>query len=487
MQAQNVNQKMATAIKWSGMAEVIAKLIQPISNMVLARLLTPNAFGIVATINIIISFADMFTDAGFQKYIIQHNFSDEEDLRKSLNVAFWSNLILSIVLWIIIFVFRDALASLVGNPGLGNILAIASLVLPVTSFSSIQIGYLKRKFRFKAIFKARIVTVLVPVFVTVPSAIILRSYWALIIGTMTVNIVNAIILTLNSDWKPHKYYSVNLLRNMISFSCWTLLEQFFIWLTAYIGTFIVGQYLNSYYVGLYKTSMLTVNQIMAIITSATLPVLFAGLSRLQNDRNQFVNTFYTFQKMIAMFVLPMSVGIYLYRNLVTQILLGSQWMEATSFIGLWGLMSGLTIIFGHYSSEVYRALGKPKLSVLSQGLHLSVLIPTLVITAQEGYEVLYIARSLVRFQAIFIDLIIMWLIVKISPIKMISNISKYIVVTIGMALLSTVLQNISVNVIWSFMSILICILFYFGALCLSNEERKMIFKIVGVVKRRIAK
>lgn len=487
MQVQNVNQKMATAIKWSGMAELIAKLIQPVSNMVLARLLTPDAFGIVATINIIISFADMFTDAGFQKYIIQHNFSNEESLRKSLNVAFWSNFILSIVLWIIIFIFKDPLASLVGNPGFGNVLAIASLILPVTAFSSIQIGYLKRKFRFQVVFKARIVTVLVPIFVTVPCAFIFRSYWALIIGTIAVSIVNAIILTLNSDWKPQKYYSEKLLKEMISFSCWTLLEQFFIWLTAYIGTFIVGQYLTSYYVGLYKTSMLTVNQIMAIITSATLPVLFAGLSRLQHDREEFINTFYTFQKMIAMCVLPMSVGIYMYRDLVTQILLGSQWTEATKFIGLWGLMSGLTIIFGYYSSEVYRALGKPKLSVLSQGLHLIVLIPVLVITAKKGYEVLYVARSLVRFQAIFVDLMIMWLVVKISPIKMISNMSKYVVATLGMGGLAIVLQNVSASIIWSFISILICIVFYFGVLYFSNEERKNILKIVNVVKGRIVR
>ena len=116
MDSKTVNKQMAVSVKWSGMAEIMAKLIQPISNMFLARLLTPEAFGVVATINIIISFADMFTDAGFQKYIIQHEFSDNSSLEKGLNVAFWSNFALSLLLWLVIFIFRNPLAALVGNP-----------------------------------------------------------------------------------------------------------------------------------------------------------------------------------------------------------------------------------------------------------------------------------------------------------------------------------------------------------------------------------
>lgn len=74
---------------------------------------------------------------------------------------------------------------------------------------------------------------------------------------------------------------------------------------------------------------------------------------------------------------------------------------------------------------------KPKLSVLSQGLHLIVLIPLLIYSAQKGYATLYVARSLVRFQAIFVDLVILWIAVKISPIKMIENMYRYIIATLG--------------------------------------------------------
>ena len=74
--------RVLNATKWSTFAEIMAKLATPIVNMVLARLLTPEAFGVVAAITIITSFADIFTDAGFQRFIIQHEYESDEELDK---------------------------------------------------------------------------------------------------------------------------------------------------------------------------------------------------------------------------------------------------------------------------------------------------------------------------------------------------------------------------------------------------------------------
>ena len=76
--SQELNEKSGRALAWSSITEIIAKLIVPIVNIILARLLAPEAFGAVATITMVITFAEVFTDAGFQKYIVQHEFEDEE-------------------------------------------------------------------------------------------------------------------------------------------------------------------------------------------------------------------------------------------------------------------------------------------------------------------------------------------------------------------------------------------------------------------------
>ena len=129
--ANNLNIQVKNATKWSAITEIIAKLITPITSMVLARLLTPEAYGIIATLSMIIVFAEIFTDAGFQKYIIQHEFKNEEDKDQSINVAFWSNLILSIFLLVIIALFSKSLMRLVGNPGYEVSLIVACISIQI--------------------------------------------------------------------------------------------------------------------------------------------------------------------------------------------------------------------------------------------------------------------------------------------------------------------------------------------------------------------
>ena len=209
---QELNTKVKVATKWSAITEIVAKLVTPITSMVLARLLTPEAFGVVTTLTMIITFAEIFTDAGFQKYLVQHEFKDERDRDESTNVAFWSNLIMSLLIWGIISIFAAPLAALVGNPGLGHVLIIACVSIPLAAFSSIQMALYKRDLDFKTLAKVRIVSSLVPLLITVPLAFWLRSYWALVIGTITVNLVNAVLLTVFSKWKPRLFYSIDKLK-----------------------------------------------------------------------------------------------------------------------------------------------------------------------------------------------------------------------------------------------------------------------------------
>lgn len=152
MNETNIKERVISATKWSSFTEILAKLVSPVTNMILARILAPEAFGVVATVTMIVSFADMFADSGFQKYLVQHEFKDEGEKYKNANVAFWTNFGISVLLWIIIIIFREELATLVGNPGLGKVIAISCFQLPLTSFSSIQMALFRRDFDFKTLF-----------------------------------------------------------------------------------------------------------------------------------------------------------------------------------------------------------------------------------------------------------------------------------------------------------------------------------------------
>lgn len=473
-----LNTKIVKATKWSSITEVVAKLITPITSIVLARLLTPEAFGVVATLTMVITFAEIFTDAGFQKYLIQHEFVDDIDKEQSTNVAFWSNLIMSLFIWLVIGIFADPLAAMVGNPGLGHVLAIACVSIPLAAFSSIQMALYKRDLDFKTLFKVRIVGICIPLLVTVPLAFYLRSYWALVIGTIATNCANAVLLTVYSKWKPRFYYSFAKLKEMFSFSAWSVVESISIWLTGYVDVFIIGVYLNEHYLGLYKTSMTVVGQIMGLVTAATTPILFSSLSRLQDDDNAFRTLFFKFQKLVGLIVIPLGVGIYCYSDLVTKLLLGNQWLEASSFIGLWGLTSAITIVLSHYSSEVYRAKGRPKLSVLAQVLHLIVLCPVVLIAVRYGFDVLSIARALVRIELILVNLIIVYSLVHISPLKMFLNISTPIIASVVMAIIALLIRQCNTGLVWQIISIILSCFVYFLMIMLFPSNRNILHSLL---------
>ncbi|MBQ8413438.1 MAG: lipopolysaccharide biosynthesis protein [Lachnospiraceae bacterium] len=480
--SENLNKSVKNATKWSAITEIASKLLTPIVSMVLARLLAPEAFGVVTTLTMIITFAEIFTDAGFQKYLVQHQFVDERDRDESINVAFWSNLVISLLIWGIITLFADSLATLVGNPGLGHVLVVACASIPLAAFSSIQMALYKRDFDFKTLFKVRIVGILIPLVITVPLAFWIRSYWSLVIGTLAVNFSNTVLLTWFSKWKPRFFYSWLKLKEMLSFTMWSLVEAVSIWLTNYVDVFIVGTMLSQYYLGLYKTSSTLVAQIMGLILAITSPILFSALSRLQDDEKEFQRLFFHFQKIVSILVIPLGVGIFLFSDLVTTIVLGEQWIEASGFVGLWALTSGFTIVLSYYASEVYRAKGKPNLSALAQIFHVIVLWPVVLITVRYGFEVLYIARSLVRLELILVNLIVLWVAINISPAKMFRNIYPSCLSSIVMVGVFYLLPE--TDLIWKqFIYVGICGFSYLLSISLFKEERGILFNLKSIIKR----
>lgn len=471
MAEKKLNKKIKNATKWSALTEVLAKIVVPLTTMLLARLLTPDAFGVVATMTMVISFADIFSDAGFNKYLIQHEFDSKEELEQCTNVAFWSNLGVSFFLWAFIAALSTPITKLVGCPGYELGLIVACMNIPLSSFSSIQTALYKRNFDFKTLFGARTIGVLIPLLITAPLAYFLRNYWALILGTVAKHLINAIYLTAKSPWKPRFYYRIKQLKQMLSFSIWTLFEAISIWLTGYADIFIVGTCLSKYYLGVYRTSMSMVAGITGIITSATTPVLFAALSRLQNNDEEYQNVFFKFQKIVSILVVPLGVGTFLFRDTLTTILLGDQWGEAVDFIGLWGLMSTITILFSHYASEVYRSKGKPRLSFIAQWLHIIVLVPVVYIFANRSFESLYVARSLVRLQSVLVDCILLYFCIKLSPWEMAKNVFPAFFASAVMFAAGMGLRTITTSFGWCLLFIAICAIVYFVVLSFFKTEK----------------
>lgn len=468
----NLNSKFHTASKWSLSTEIVAKIMAPITNMILARLLAPEAFGMVATITMVTSFVDIFTQAGFHQYIVQNKFKDSEELDYASDVAFWTNFILSVFFWFIIFIFKKEIALLVGNPRLGSAMAIAALSLPITSFSSIQASRLRRKLDFKALFYTRLIALFVPVFVTIPFAFILKSYWALVVGNLMINVITSVFLIIISKWKPRVRYNFKILKSMISFCGWALCEQILGWANINIGIFIVGAFISEYDLGIYKTSMAMVNQVMAILVNSLSPVLISTLSRMNGSRVEFDKFYYNFLSRIAMIALPIGIGIFIFKDFFTLIILGTQWDDAIEFIGIWGIARSMVVVFCGFGMEVFVSLGKPKFAAYSQFFNLIILVPLLYCTSQIGFREMYIMSAIACIWTIFVDQILLKIAAQIKLTKIWRQTGSFLVDSMIMGIFAYGIRNVAMDSIsWTLISISLCILLYFLLICIVPKTR----------------
>lgn len=469
--------KVVAAAKWSLITEVLAKLITPITNIILAHILAPTAFGILATIMMVISFAEMLADAGFQKFLVQYEFENEEDKQRSVSVAFISNIVLASLLWVSIIIWRDDLASLVGNEGLGIPLVVMGGMLPLGAFSSIQMAMYRRSFNFKFLLSIRMITIITPLFVSIPMALLGFDYWSLIVGLLVAQLFTAIALCVRQEKIISIYFSYRVFCSMFSFSAWSLAEAFSIWLTAWVDTFIISHFLNAYYLGVYKMPTAIVTTVMAIATSSMAPVLFAALSRHQHNQEEFEKTFLTFQRYMALFLVPLGVGMFVYQDFIVQILLGPQWQLAGIVLGSWALSSSLVTAISYLISEAFRAKGMPNISFLAQMLHLIVLIPIIYICVQYDFTTFVYARSIVRVQMIAVLLILLSIYVDMNAWRVIRNIKSYIIASLIVGIGSYLLLHVYNSMIWTIFCICISLISYLVVLYMFPTERVVLTKI----------
>lgn len=461
--------------KWSAVSEVLAKIASPLANIVLARLLAPDVFGLVASFTVVTTFAEVFTDAGFQKFIVQHEFKDDKELYDYTTVAFWTNMLFSIAIWLGIFIFRSPIASFIGSSGYGTEVATLSLLIPLHALSSIQNALYRRAFRFKELVPIRFVSSLMPLVVTIPCAVFFKNVWAIIIGNLAKEIVTAVMLTYNSLWKPTLFYKLAYLKNMFSDCLWLLGDSLMIWITSYASVFIVNRYLDPYHTGIFRTGVNTIQPYLNLIFVITSPVLFSALSRLQNNKNESNKIFLDYQKFASYIVVPMGVFVFIYRDMVTSILLGSAWKEAALLVGCSGLALPIVILIGQYNSVYFRAMGKAKIAMTVQGIYAIVMVALLLFAVRYQFKILSVVGGLYPLTYSVISILGLKFAFKFKISRVVRVLLPSIISSVVAALLSYAIMNFFSGAIWwQLICVAIACLVYLIVLMSIPQSRKAI-------------
>lgn len=388
--------KVLNATKWSVICEVIAKIIAPITTIVLARLLSQEIFGIVASLTAITSMADMLADAGFNAYIVQHQFKTDHERKGTLNICFWTNILTSMFFFVVIVLNRDGFSKLVGAEGYGNVLAIMAFVIPMVSISSIEMAIMKKDLNFKSLGIIKITAKLIPFIVTIPLALLGYGFWSLVIGTLAGEFVGMVLSLVFGKFVPVITYPIEYLKSIFSFSIWAYLESILEWLIANVAILVLATVYGVAALGVFKVAVNLVTQITSSIYALYSNVYKSAIAKEQNNSESFRKMFLTFQKYASLFSLPLGILVFVYRDLVTTLLLGKDWLEASTLIGFYCLTCTCSISFGNFYSDAIRAKGYPLKLVIIDAIYLCLIIALIFGANLIPFAVFCIVFSLIK-------------------------------------------------------------------------------------------
>lgn len=465
------NSKIFSASTWSFVTQIIYKIIPPLSTMILARVFTPDVFGIIATITMVISFCESISESGFQKYIITKKYKDQSDYIKDLNVAFWCNIVVSLLLWGLVAFFSEGICKLLGSEEIKSALIFAFVQLPITGLSSLQIAVFQKEYDFKTPFYSQLMSSIVTLLLTVILALYTNlGFWVVLVGNIIGCIVRTIVLSLRCDWTPSLYYSYSRFKELIQFSFLISAESVAVWCTSWIDSFVISNQLSSHDLGIYKNSQSIVNGILAIPQNTITNVLIVSLSKNSSNNDDFNNIYLVSQKLLAYILLPLGVGIFFYRDLAVKIAFGNGWEESEYVVALWTIASIFRILLVSLSSVVFISKGLPRIALYMQLIDLIILVPVCFYGASYGLRTFTFFRSLARIDIVLPCLICVYYVCRLDVIKILCNLFKPLLTSIVFALLLYCMRMQSSGIVFDLISIFLGIIVYIGLLLLLAKD-----------------
>lgn len=417
------------ALKWSFLAELASKMVTPVVFIVLARLLTPEDFGVMSAAMMVIAFSQIFWEAGMGKALIQR----QTDIENAANVVFWINLGLGILIAGLLFYGAKMIAlTFFQDERVTAVLQVMTLQVLLGALSSVQTALLQKQMDFRKLFWVRLATVSLPGLASIPLAWNGMGYWALVTGTLTGQAVQTTMLWRMSHWRPRGTFQPGLAKEMGRFGAWVGMSGLLAWFYVWADALIVGMYLGSHKLGLYQTGNQFAVMFFAILFGPIAPVFYSHLSRMGANREEVRQATRNVIKAITFLSIPLALMIFFLASPMAEALFGTRWHGIEMIIGVMALVHGFAWVVG-MNGEIYRALGKPSHETLMSVTPLFIYLLGYLISIQFGLEIFLWTRLALAMTAILIHLFFMGTILSISILPII----RYIFVIFAICLAPT--------------------------------------------------
>lgn len=366
---ESIKGKAIFGFIWRFLQNAGTQIISFIISIVLARVLMPEDYGLVAMITVFTGIAMVFINTGFSSAIVQRKNLTEEET----STVFYFSIGMGIVMYGILYFCAPYIAQFYSQPKLISMIRVESVIVIIGSLYSVPQALLNRRMQFKKSFIVNLSGVIVQGIVGIPLAYSGLGPWALVYSTIISYAATAVVMWVVVRWVPRLVFSIKAFSGMFMFSLKMLLSALFDTIFNNIRSIIIGWQYTSADLAYYNRGYQFPSLLMTQIDSAITTVLFSSLSKFQDDWERGLMVLRRAMKTSMYVCLPLIAGLCAVARPMVSILLTDKWLPCVEYIRITAILCASWPLSAR--RHALNSLGK---SGISLGLNIMGKIITLV-------------------------------------------------------------------------------------------------------------
>lgn len=353
-----VTKKAMHGIGWNYLAFGLGKALNVAAISILAHLLAPEHFGLVALATLTIEYLAILNDLGLGSAIIQR----KQNVEQSANIAFTINLTAGALLTALTFAVAPYAALIFHEPQVTAIIRWLGLTFMLSAFGSVNNMLLQRELDFRRKIIPELGNIIVKAAISIGMALAGFGVWSLVAGQLAGTGIASLLLWVIKPWRPKFSWDSKLGRELFTYglpimgnnalAAWEQNFDYFI-----IGIIYTHAQLGVYTLA-YRLPQTLVLSILWLITA----VLFPTFSRLQDQKDLLKRSFLSSLKYVELLVTPICLGMFIAADPLIRVLFGEQWTEAIPILRALSLYVW-AISIGYHVGDIYKAIGRPDILI----------------------------------------------------------------------------------------------------------------------------
>lgn len=328
--ADSLKSQAVKGVVWSAVERFSVQGIQFVLSIIIARLVAPSEYGLIAMLGIFLAIAQTFIDSGFSNALIQKKDRTEEDF----STVFYFNIVVSLVIYLILFLSAPYIALFYKEPLLDIITKWVGVNIIVSALSIVQRAKLTIQLNFKTQAKASLIAVVISGICGITMAYYGYGVWALVCQSLLNNLLNTLLLWVFARWMPAFIFSWQSFKGLFSFGSKLLLSGLLNTIYLNLYTLVIGRKYSATDVGYYNRSYSIAQypsvNIVGVITRAIYPIQ----CEMQHDEERLESSFIQYLRMSCYIIFPLMVGLAVLSKPMVLVLLTDKWASMSELLSI---------------------------------------------------------------------------------------------------------------------------------------------------------